>query len=162
MQPAAIPDLTPALPEIVLAVATLFFLMLGVFMRGSNNAQTISYGCIILLILAVPLMLVSTDGSASTFGGVFVVNEFTVFIKTFVLLSAASVILISTDYLKIQAIRFFEFPILIVLATLGMMLMISANDFLGLYLGIELQSLSLYVIAAFQKDSARSAEAGLK
>ena len=162
MQPAAIPDLTPALPEIVLAVATLFFLMLGVFMRGSNNARTISYGCIIVLILAIPLMLVSTGGSVSTFGGVFVVNEYTVFIKIFVLLSAASVILISTDYLKIQAIRFFEFPVLIVLATLGMMLMISANDFLGVYLAIELQSLSLYVIAAFQKDSARSAEAGLK
>ena len=162
MQLATIPDLIPALPEIVLAVTTLILLMLGVFMRSLNIARTIAYACIILLLLAIPLMLVSTDGRVSTFGGAFVVNEFTVFVKTFVLLSAASVILISKDYRKLQSIDFFEFPILIVFATLGMMLMVSANDFLGLYLAIELQSLSHYVIATFQKDSARSAESGLK
>ena len=162
MQLATIPNLMPALPEIVLAVTTLILLMLGVFMRSLNIARTIAYACTFLLLLAIPLMLVSTDGRVSTFGGAFVVNEFTVFIKTFVLLSSASVILISKDYRELQSIDSFEFPILIVLATLGMMLMVSANDFLGLYLAIELQSLSLYVIAAFQKDSARSAEAGLK
>jgi NADH-quinone oxidoreductase subunit N len=162
MHLATIPDLMPALPEIVLAVTTLILLMLGVFMRSLNIARTIAYACIILLLLAIPLMLVSTDGRVSTFGGAFVVNEFTVFVKIFVLLSAASVVLISKDYRKLQSIDFFEFPILIVFATLGMMLMVSANDFLGVYLAIELQSLSLYVIATFQKDSARSAESGLK
>ena len=162
MQLASIPNLMPALPEIVLAVASLALLMLGVFLRGSNIARTISYACIILLIVTIPVMLISTNEPASTFGGVFIVNEFTLFIKTFVLLSAASIILISKDYRELQSIDFFEFPLLIVLATLGMMLMVSANDFLGLYLAIELQSLSLYVIAAFQRDSARSGEAGLK
>ena len=162
MQLASIPNLMPALPEIVLAVASLALLMLGVFLRGSNIARTISYACIILLIGTIPVMLISTNEPASTFGGVFIVNEFTLFIKTFVLLSAAAIILISKDYRELQSIDFFEFPLLIVLATLGMMLMVSANDFLGLYLAIELQSLSLYVIAAFQRDSARSGEAGLK
>jgi NADH-quinone oxidoreductase subunit N len=162
MQLAIIPNLMPAIPEIVLAVASLVLLMLGVFMRSSNIARTISYACIILLIVTIPLMFISTNGPVVTFGGVFIVNEFTIFIKSFVLLSAASIILISKDYRELQSIDFFEFPLLIVLATLGMMLMVSANDFLGLYLAIELQSLSLYVIAAFQKDSARSAEAGLK
>ena len=162
MQLASIPNLMPALPEIVLAVASLALLMLGVFLRGSNIARTISYACIILLIVTIPVMLISTNGPTATFGGVFIVNEFTLFIKTFVLLSAASIILISKDYRELQSIDFFEFPLLIVLATLGMMLMVSANDFLGLYLAIELQSLSLYVIAAFQRDSARSGEAGLK
>ena len=162
MQLASIPDLMPALPEIVLAVGSLALLMLGVFLRGSNIARTISYACIILLIVTIPVMLISTNEPASTFGGIFIVNEFTLFIKTFVLLSAAAIILISKDYRELQSIDFFEFPLLIVLATLGMMLMVSANDFLGLYLAIELQSLSLYVIAAFQRDSARSGEAGLK
>ena len=162
MQLASIPNLMPALPEIVLAVASLALLMLGVFLRGSNIARTISYACIILLIVTIPVMLISTNEPGSTFGGVFIVNEFTLFIKTFVLLSAAAIILISKDYRELQSIDFFEFPLLIVLATLGMMLMVSANDFLGLYLAIELQSLSLYVIAAFQRDSARSGEAGLK
>ena len=159
---AIIPDLMPALPEIIIAIVALSSLMFGVFVERANIAQTISYVSIIILLLAIPLMFIFTDGRASTFGGAFVVDGYTIYIKTFVLLSAASVILISKNYLEIQAIEFFEFPILIVFATLGMMMMVSSNDFLGLYLSIELQSLSLYVIAAFQRDSARSSEAGLK
>ena len=162
MPAAIIPDLIPALPEIVVAIGALFLLMFGVFVQRVNIAQTTSYACIGLLLISIPLMLISADGPVSTFDGAFVVDGFTIYIKSFVLLSAASVILISKKYLEIQSIEFFEFPILIVLATLGMMMMVSSNDFLGLYLSIELQSLSLYVIAAFQRDSARSSEAGLK
>ena len=159
---AVVPDLTPALPEIVLAVSLMFLLMLGVFTEDNTRARITSYGCIIVLIIVISLMFFSMNGSSSTFGGVFIVNEFTVYIKTFVLISAISVIIISREYLKTQSIRHFEFPILIGMATLGMLMMISSNDFLALYLGVELQSLSLYVIATFQKDSARSAESGLK
>ena len=72
MQLASIPDLMLALPEIVLAVASLALLMLGVFLRGSNIARTISYACIILLIVTIPVMLISTNEPGSTFGGVFI------------------------------------------------------------------------------------------
>ncbi len=162
MQMANIPNLMPALPEIVIALGVLTLLMLGVFVKRTNIVRTISYACIILLLVAIPLMLISSEERASTFGGVFIVDNYTLYIKTFILLSASAVILISKNYIEMQAIEFFEFPILIVLATLGMMMMVSSNDFLGLYLSIELQSLALYVVAAFQRNSARSSEAGLK
>jgi len=156
------PDLTIALPEIFLAIAALTLLMVGVFLKRANESRTISFSCIAVLILAIPLVISVSNDRMTTFGGAFIVDEFSAYIKILVLLSAAAIILISKDYLKIQLIDLFEFPVLIILATLGMMMMISANDLLGVYLGIELQSLSLYILAAFQKSSSRSAESGLK
>jgi NADH-quinone oxidoreductase subunit N len=159
---ATLPAFTPALPEIFLAIAALVLLMVGVFTKAENNTRTVSYASIIVLFVTIPLVAMVTDGRTVTFGGAFVTDTFAVYIKALVLISAAAAILMSKDYLKTQGIERFEFPVLIVLATLGMMMMISANDLLALYLGIELQSLSLYVIASFQRDSTRSAEAGLK
>ena len=142
---ATLPAFTPALPEIFLAIAALVLLMVGVFTKAENNTRTVSYASIIVLFVTIPLVAMVTDGRMVTFGGAFVTDTFAVYIKALVLISAAAAILMSKDYLKTQGIERFEFPVLIVLATLGMMMMISANDLLALYLGIELQSLSLYV-----------------
>src|SRR5690606_18691186 len=97
-----------------------------------------------------------------TFGGSFVVDGFARFAKVLTLVGSAAALLMSGDYLRRAGINRFEYPILILLATTGMMMMISANDLIALYLGLELQSLSLYVVAAIDRDNARSSEAGLK
>jgi NADH-quinone oxidoreductase subunit N len=97
-----------------------------------------------------------------TFGETFIFDGFAAFMKVMILVSAAAVVFMAKDYLIRHEIDRFEFPILILLATLGMIMMVSANDFIALYLGLELQSLALYVIASFQRDGTRSAEAGLK
>ena len=162
MPVAPFPDLIPALPEIFLAIAAMLLLMLGVFSRDESGARTVSYGCILVLIVAIIFVGLVTDGRTTTFGGAFVTDTFAVYIKALVLVSAAAAIMMSQNYLKDHGIYRFEVPVLVVLATLGMLMMVSANDLISLYLGLELQSLALYVIAAFQRDSTRSAEAGLK
>lgn len=162
MTQLAFPDLTLALPEIFLGLAAMVLLMLGVFSRESAAARTVSYASIAVLLFTIVLVGLVTDGRASTFGGTFVVDTFAVYMKALVLLASATAILMSREYLEAHGIFRFEFPILVVLASLGMLMMISANDLIALYLGIELQSLSLYVIASFHRDNSRSAESGLK
>jgi len=162
MTQLAFPNLTLALPEIFLATASMVLLMLGVFSREKSGARMVAYASIISLLFAIVLVALVTNGRAVTFGGTFIVDTFAVYMKALILLSAAAAILMSREYLEANGIFHFEFPVLIVLAALGMSMMISANDLIALYLGIELQSLSLYVIASFQRDSSRSAEAGLK
>ncbi len=156
------PELMPALPEIFLAVASMILLMLGVYSREKAGARSTTYGGILVLIVTVIFVGLVTDGRSVTFGGAFVTDTFAAYIKGLVLVSAAAAILMSRQYLEEHGIFRFEFPVLIVLASLGMMMMVSANDLIALYLGLELQSLALYVIASFQRDSTRSAEAGLK
>ena len=162
MPEIAFPNLIPALPEILLAVAAMLLLMIGVFSRDEQGARTVGYGSVIVLIAAVVFVSLVTDGHVLTFGGAFVTDPFAVFIKVMILIAAAAAILMSRSYLEDHSINRFEFPVLVVLAALGMLMMVSANDLIALYLGLELQSLSLYVIASFQRDSTRSAEAGLK
>ncbi len=143
-------------------------LMLGVFHKSSgpkddeNAARLISLLSVITLILAI--MLVATVGSKpmTAFNSMFISDGFSLFSKVLVLIASALSIFISKDYLKQQGIYRFEFPILVLFATIGMMMMISANDLMSLYLGLEMQSLSLYVLASFQREDARSTEAGLK
>ena len=164
---AQVPDLVPALPEIFLAVVAMALLMLGVFQKPGaveeiRSARLVSYLSIIALVLTVLLVLAPGGDRVLVFGGMFVVDSFSAYAKVLVLLASAFSIVIARDYLEGQGIARFEYPVLIVLATLGMLMMISANDLISLYLGLELQSLSLYVIAAFQRDDTRSSEAGLK
>ena len=162
MPEAALPNLIPALPEIFLAIAAMVLLMVGVYSRAEQGARTVTYGSIIVLIVANVFVGLVTDGRILTFGGSFVTDTFAVFVKALVLVAATAAILMSRRYLEDHGINRFEFPVLIVLASLGMLMMVSANDLIALYLGLELQSLALYVIASFQRDSTRSAEAGLK
>ena len=164
---AQVPNLVPALPEIFLAVVAMAVLLLGVFqkpgaMEETKSARLVSNLSIIALALTVLLVVAPPAGRVLVFGGMFVVDSFSTYAKVLVLLASASSIVISRNYLEGQGIARFEYPVLIVLATLGMMMMISANDLISLYLGLELQSLSLYVVAAFQRDDTRSSEAGLK
>src|SRR6202040_2919215 len=101
-------------------------------------------------------------GTLVTFGGSFVVDPFARFLKLLPLTGSAGAILMSFDYLALEKQQKFEYPILILLSTTGMLMLISAADLIALYLGLELMSLALYVVAAINRDSARSSEAGLK
>jgi NADH-quinone oxidoreductase subunit N len=156
-------DMLLALPEIFLAVAGMVMLMAGVF--GPRHGATGWVGKMALFSLALALLiLVMTvgNGSATAFEGMFVTDRFAVFMKLMILAGSFLAIVMSTEYMKTTGIGRFEYPILILYATVGMMMMVSANNLLALYVGLELQSLSLYVIAAFHRDSLRSSEAGLK
>jgi NADH-quinone oxidoreductase subunit N len=152
-----------ALPEIWLAAATMAALMLGVF-KGDAWCRRI--GILSMAILMVTLLLVWNglpEGERGlAFGGQFVVDRFAVFAKILTLLAAIFSIWMSLDYSEREGVARFEFPLLLLLATLGMMLMISANDLIALYVGLELQSLPLYVVAAIRRDTLKSTEAGLK
>ncbi len=155
-----VPSLAPAWPEISVALGALALLMLGAF-RGDRSAGLINWLSIALLGVGAVLLL-ATPERAVTFAGGFVVDPFARFMKLLVLVGSAAAILMAVDFMRRERIERFEFPILIVFAAAGMMLMISANDLIAVYLGLELLSLSSYVIAAIDRDSARSTEAGLK
>ncbi|HYX00726.1 MAG TPA: NADH-quinone oxidoreductase subunit NuoN [Reyranella sp.] len=151
---------TLARPEMFLAAVTALLLIYGV-VRGEASTPFVSLATVAaLLVTGVLLFVPYREGTA--FSSLFVVDRLTITMKALVLLGSAVAILMSRAYFEqVKAWRF-EFPLLVALATLGMMLMISANDLMALYVGLELQSLALYVIAAFQRDSVRSTEAGLK
>lgn len=157
-------SLVPLLPELTLAFMTLSLLLIGVF-KGDESTESVS-GLLAVSFLTVIVMLVGSMWTAGmtmpAFDGAFVSSAFTTFIKVIVLAAALISLVLSTHYLQTEKMSRIEFPILIALATLGMMLMVSAGNLLMLYVGLELQSLALYVLAAFRRDSARSSEAGLK
>jgi NADH-quinone oxidoreductase subunit N len=157
----ALPALLPALPEIVLAVGAMALLMLGAF-RGEDTAVAVNWLAIVLLVAAGAITLWLPGGTLTTFGGSFIVDPFARFLKLLALTGSAGAILMSFDYLAREKQQKFEYPILILLATTGMLMLISAADLIALYLGLELMSLALYVVAAINRDSARSSEAGLK
>ncbi len=156
-----LPNFAPALPEIFIALSAIALLMLGVF-RKDDSTQGISVLAVVAMLLAGLLVPAAVGGRAVTFGGMFVVDGFSVFTKILVLLASCFTLAMAVNWLTREKLGRFEFPVLVLLATLGMMLMISANNLLALYLGLELQSLALYVLAAFQRDSGRATEAGLK
>lgn len=158
---APFPDLWPALPEIVLALSGLALLMLGVF-RGDTSTRTVAYFAVVAMLFAAVLSMGYGSGRAVTFNGLFVMDAFGVFIKVLVLVASSLAVLMSLSYLEREQIRKPEFPVLMLFATLGMLMMVSANDLMSLYVGLETQSLALYVIASFRRDSAKSSEAGLK
>jgi NADH-quinone oxidoreductase subunit N len=151
----------PALPEILLAVGAMALLMLGAF-RGEAATVAINWLAIALLVAAGVVTLWLPAGTLVAFGGSFVVDPFARFLKILALTGSAGAILLSLDYLKVEKQQRFEYPILILLSTTGMLMLISAADLIALYLGLELMSLALYVVAAIDRDSARSSEAGLK
>jgi len=161
MPTTAVPDILPALPEIVLACAAMALLLVGVF-RGEGSARLVSW--LSVLVLVVILVLAGDVGLDRRIGfyGMFVTDAFALFMKALVLVGSAVSIVMAMRYNEEHQIARFEFPVLVLLATTGMMVMVSANDLITLYLGLELQSLALYVVASFDRDSVRSSEAGLK
>lgn len=152
--------LGPALPEIILALGAIAMVLFGAI-KGERSTRLLEYAAIALFGLALVLVLSGT-GKTVTFNGGFVADGFARFMKALTLLGAAAAILLSSDSMRRDGSMRFEFPILIVLATIGMMMMISAGDLISLYVGLELQSLALYVVAAFDRDNTKSTEAGLK
>ena len=161
MDSLSLTDLGLALPEIFLACIGMVLLVYGAY-RGTRGASEVAViGCIALVVVGL-LILTGESDRELAFNDLFVVDSFAVFVKIVILIGAIISILIATSYLKAENIQRFEYVVLILFATLGMMLMVSANDLISLYLGLETQSLSLYVLAAFHRDTLRSSEAGLK
>jgi len=154
-------DLMTLLPELVLAVAAMALLMFGAF-RGERSAALTTWFAMIMLIVVGYLLIATGAPKATAFHGAFIVDGFARFTGILVLLGSVLALLMSNRYLEDLRIARFEYPVLILLATLGMLLMVSAASFIALYMGLELQSLALYVLAAFHRDSQRSTEAGLK
>jgi NADH-quinone oxidoreductase subunit N len=156
-----LPALAPLMPEIVLGVGAMALLLIGVY-RGERSARLIDVLSILLLIAAGVLVVLQPEGKLVTFGGSFIVDDFARFLKVLALAGSAAAILMSIDYAQREHEQRFEYSVLIVLSTLGMLMLISAADLIALYLGLELMSLPLYVVAASHRSSLRSSEAGLK
>ena len=154
-------DIAVIWPELFLAVAGMLLLMFGAF-RGENSARSVSWLAVSAFVVTGVLVLAGPGGTTTAFGAQFVVDDFAVFAKILLLAGAALALILAVPYNLREGITQFEFPILIMFAVLGMMMMVSANDLMTLYLGIELQSLALYVVAAIRRDNLRSSEAGLK
>jgi NADH-quinone oxidoreductase subunit N len=154
-------SLVPVLPEIILAVGAMALLMLGVY-RTPRTETLIDALSIILLVVAGVAVVLLPEGKLVTFGGSFVVDTFARFLKVLAIAGSAAAILMSIDYDRREGQQRFEYSVLIVLSTLGMLMLISAADLIALYLGLELMSLPLYVVAASHRNSLRSSEAGLK
>jgi NADH-quinone oxidoreductase subunit N len=152
---------SPALPEVLLACGAMALLMLGVF-RGEQATGLVNALAVLLLIIAAVLVATMPADKVVGFGGSFIVDGFARFLKVLALIGSAAAIVMSQEFLSTLQEKRFEYPVLIMLASVGMLVMISAGDLIALYLGLELMSLPLYVVAAIDRDNVRSTEAGLK
>ena len=154
-------QLLPVLPELVLAVGAMALLMVGAY-RGVRTTGLIMALALGLLVIVGLLELMLPAGRLTTFSGSFIVDDFARFLKILSLIGSAATLILSMEFLADPSRRIFEYSILVLLSTLGMMILISAGDLIMLYLGLELMSLALYVVAASNRDDAKSTEAGLK
>jgi len=161
MNAAQVPNLLPLLPELVLGLGAMALLLIGAY-RSARASEFVDGAAIVLLLVAGVIVAFMPAGRLTTFGGSFIVDEFARFLKILALLGSAAAIVMSLDYAKRHAQQRFEYSVLILLSTLGMLMLISAADLIALYLGLELMSLPLYVIAASHRNTLRSTEAGLK
>ena len=155
-------DFSTILPELLLAIYAMLALLAGAYFGKDAIARPILWASVAALLLAGLYVGFADRTQQAAFHGMFLDDGFARFAKVTLLLAAAAVLAMSADYLTRQGLMRFELPILIVLASIGMCVMVSAGDLLTLYMGLELQSLALYVIAAMRRESARSSEAGLK
>jgi len=147
-------------PEIFLSLSILSALMIGVFVKNSYEIVTkLTY---VILILTAFIIFNSGAGKVEYFSDSFIKNPFVDFIKILILLSTIAVLNMSQSFIRNNKISKFEYPIIIMLSILGMFFMLSSNDLIIFYLGLELQSLSLYILAAIDRDNIRSTESGIK
>ena len=154
-------DLTVVLPELSLAIYAMAALIFGVYSNRKGASELVLLATVVAFVLTA-FAIGTRIGSAEAFGGAFIEDGFGRFLKVTALLGAAAVLLLGREYLKKFELMKFEFPVLITLGVVGMMMIVSAGDLMALYMGLELQSLALYVVSAFRRDSVRSTEAGLK
>ena len=148
------------LPELFLSLALMSLLMIGVFIKKSFKLVYLL--TILSLIFAAVLVLNQPNEIIKIFNESYIIDRLSIFMKVLTLLFCLFVLISSSDYVKSNNIDKIEYPIIILASTLGMILMISSYDLIVFYLGLELQSLSLYILASFKRDEERSTEAGLK
>ena len=152
-----------ALPEIVISLGAMALLMVGAFQKETVwNAESIGWLSVFVLVAAAFVLAGQNGVTASLFDGAFVADAFALFAKMLILGGSGAALVMSFGFLNRAGALKFELPVLVLMATVGMMMLVSAADFIALYLGLELMSLSLYVMAAFRRDDVRSSEAGLK
>lgn len=155
-------DLNIILPEILLAVYAMLALVFAVYTGKDKLAPMLTWLTALVFVLLAAWIGMSGVGNNAAFHDMFHDDGFARFAKVAVLLSAAAILVMSQDYMSRRDMLRFEYPMLMALAVVGMMVMVSAGDLMALYLGLELQSLSLYVIASLRRDSIKSTEAGMK
>jgi len=155
-------DIQIVMPEILLSLYAMVALLAAVYTVKDGAAVLLTWATAGLFLLMGMWLMINGEGSNAAFGGMFVDDGFSRFAKVVILFSAAAVLLMSEGYMAARNLLKFEFPLLVALAVVGMMVMVSAGDLMALYMGLELQSLSLYVVASMRRDSVRSTEAGLK
>ena len=154
-------ELQVILPEIVLAVYAMGALLFGVYGSQDRMAKGLTYVTAAVLAVVGAWIAISDDAGLG-FGSMIVKDGFARFAQVTILWSAAVVLVMSVDWMERARILKFEYPLIVVLAVIGMMVMVASGNLLTLYMGLELQSLSMYVLAALRRDSVRSTEAGLK
>ena len=159
MQPG---DLSIILPEIILSVYALAALLFGAYAGKDKTAPLLVWVTSALLAAVAAWIAFQGGGRGVAFGGMFIDDSFARFAKVTILLAASAILLMSEGYMARRDLLRFEYPLLVALAAVGMMMMVSAGDLIALYMGLELQSLALYVVAELRRDSVKSTEAGLK
>lgn len=155
-------DISQILPEIILAGFALAGLLFGAYFGKDAVARPLLWLTAALMVVLAGVVGTSTDMTVEAFNGMFVNDGFARFAKVALLLSAAAVLIMSENYMLTRGLLRFEYPVLVALSAVGMMMMVSAGDLMALYMGLELQSLALYVVASLRRDSVKSTEAGLK
>ncbi|MCR5859596.1 NADH-quinone oxidoreductase subunit NuoN [Mesorhizobium sp. J428] len=160
MTPDMISNLSTIAPELILAVGAMVLLMIGVFSGERGNTMVTGLAVAILIGAGAWMVLIGEQGES--FGGAYISDPFARFMKVLTLIGSVVTLAMSVSFAQEEKFDKFEYPVLILLSTLGMLLMVSANNMLTLYLGLELQSLALYVVAAINRDSTKATEAGLK
>ena len=155
-------DLSVVLPELILSIYAMAALLFAVYTGKDAMTDALTWATSAVMVALALWISMGQTGSESAFGGMFTQDAFARFAKVTILLSAAAVLIISRDYMARRGLGRFEYPVLVALAVVGMMVMVSAGDLMALYMGLELQSLALYVVTALQRDNAKSTEAGLK
>lgn len=155
-------DFSIVLPEVLLAIYGMAALLFAVYTGKDKLAGLITWVTAAVFVVIALLIGLGGEGAQTAFGGMFIDDAFSRFGKVGVLLAGAAILVMSYDFLDKRGFAKFEYPILVLFSTIGMMVMVSAGDLMALYLGLELMSLALYVIASFRRDNVKSTEAGLK
>ncbi len=155
-------DINAIIPEAILAVYAMGALLFAVYTTKDKLAPVLTWVTAGLFLTLAAWIGLNGTGTTAAFTGAFIDDAFSRFAKVMILVSAAAILVMSEGYMSRRDLLRFEYPILIALSAIGMMVMVSAGDLLTLYMGLELQSLALYVVASIRRDSVKSTEAGLK
>ena len=146
-------ELSVILPEILLCCYAMLALLVAAYTTKDDAAPLLVWITTAVFVVTAIWIGLSPAGTREAFGGLYVDDGFARFAKVAILLSAAAVLLMGEGYMARRDLLRFEYPLLVTLAVVGMMVMVSATNLMTLYMGLELQSLSLYVVAALRRDS---------